>query len=277
MSKFADYLRANGATEDEIKILDTPTAQRAYDKMVEEAGAAVAAEKKRLADYQVQVDDYYAKTSATAKDLENKAIVASAEAARAKAALLEAQRQGLLDVAKDLGYTPEPPANTPPANTPPNPKWVTADDIMPAIESAGDGLAAIYDAANEHARLFPNVPFNARELRRAAVTAKKSLYDYWEEKFEVRKAREAYNAKQQSERDDKLRAEGEARAREKFASEYGNPATRPPVPSSSPFVIRKTDDGTVRQPWMKSEDENSNARVRKATENLIKRGETGVH
>jgi hypothetical protein len=273
---FAEYLRTQGATEDEIKSLATPRAEAAYAKLAEDSAAAIAAQKKRLDDYQIEVDKYYTETNAKAKKLENDAIVATAEAARARAALMKAQEQGLVDVAKDLGYDVAPPKDK--SVNPDNPKYVTEADIMPAIESAGDGLAAIYDAASEHARLFPNVPFNARELRRAAVASKKSLYDYWEDKFKVPEARAAYNAKQQAEHDEKLRLEGETRAREKFASEYGNPNTRPAVPSNSPFVPRKTDDGaSVRQPWMRSEDENSNARVRKATENLIKRGESGVH
>jgi hypothetical protein len=273
MSKFADYLRTLGTAEADITILDTPAAQKAYDAME----ARVVAEQQKMLDYQDKVNDYYTTTNAKAKQLENQAIVASADAARAKAALMEAQRQGLVDVAKDLGYTPEDPnARREPVVDPNAPKYLTLDTITPYLDNAGDGLAAVMDAMAEHSRLFPDKPFNAREIRRQAVAAKKSFYEFWEQSFGVPAARTAAQKAAQDAHDKAIADAARVDERAKFASEYGNPATRPAVSSTSPFIVKKAADGQVQQPWAKSEDAASNDRVRRATENFIKRGETGA-
>ena len=270
---FAEYLRSQGASDEDIKILDTPIARKAHEAME----SALAAEKQKMETYQGQVETYYTTTAAKAKELENRAIASAAEAARAKAALMEAQRQGLLDVAKDLGYTPDDPAKKEPPVDPNAPKYLTLDAVTPYLESAGDGLAAVMDAMVEHTRLFPDKPFNARAIRQAAVAAKKPFYQYWEETFKVSDARAAAETARQVAHDKQIADAARAEERAKLASEYANPNTRPAVASNSPFVIRKTADGKPEQPWNRSENELSDARVRKTTENIIKRGEQVTH
>ena len=162
---YAEYLRSQGATDEDIKVLDTPLARKAYESME----SRLAAEQGKLDTYQKQVDEYYKTTGATAKKLENEAIVAKAEAARAKTALMAAQDQGLLDVAKDLGYTPDDPAAKAAADRAAADRardYYTRDEVKGVLESAGDGLAALTDAIAEHGMSFPTVPFNAREIRR---------------------------------------------------------------------------------------------------------------
>lgn len=271
---FAEYLRSLGTADADIAILDTPAAQRAYERMTADSAAAITAEKKRLEDYQLQVDDYYKKTSAKAKELEDRAIAAAASEGRARAAIMEMQKQGLIENAKQYGFDPDPAAVVTPA-TPP--KYLTADDIMPSLDAAGEGLAAVMDAAAEHARLFPDKPFNARAIRAAAVAARKSFYQYWEETFKVPDARVAAETARQAAHDKQIADAARAEERAKLASEYANPNTRPAVASNSPFVLRKTADGKPEQPWTHSENELSDARVRKTTENIIKRGEQVTH
>jgi hypothetical protein len=270
---FAEYLRSLGTAEETIKLLDTPDAQRAYDKLVADRDTALAAERKKMEDYQVKVDEYYQTTKAKAKELEDRAINAGASEARARAAILEMQKAGLIENAKNYGFDPEVPVV--PAKK--DPEYLTIDAVTPYLESAGDGLAQVMDAMVEHTRLFPDKPFNARAIRQAAVAAKKPFYQYWEESFKVAEARVAADKARQDAHDKQIADAARAEERAKLASEYGNPATRPASPSNSPFVIRKTDDGATRQPWARSEDENSNTRVRRATENFIKRGEQVTH
>lgn len=274
MSKFADYLRSIGTSEEDVKLLDTPAANAAYEKMSADADARLAAEKKKLDDYQVNVEKYYIDTNARAEQLRNDAIAARANEARARAAILEMQKQGLIDNAKQFGFDPEAAPAAPAAAAP---KYLTADEIMPALDAAGDGLAAVMDAAAEHARLFPDKPFNARELRRASVAAKKSFYDYWQETFKVADAREAAAKARQEAHDKAVADAARADERAKLASEYANPNTRPASPSSAPFIIKRASDGKPETPWSRSENELSDLRVRKATENIIKRGEVVTH
>jgi hypothetical protein len=283
MSKFADYLRSLGTAEADITVLDTPAAQKAYDAMEARMAEAVKVERDKMETYQGQVNQYYETTNAKAKQLENQAIVATAEAARAKAALLEAQRQGLIDVARDLGYTPDDQAAKDAAARAAAERangGTNVDELMkqisPALESAGDGLAAVMDAMVEHTKLFPDRPFNAREIRRQSVAAHKPFYQYWEETFKVADARAAAAAAAQKAHDDKIAKDARDAAIAEMASTYGNPATRPAVPSNAPFVVRKSADGKPEAPWARSESEASDARVRRATENLIKSQGTGA-
>src|SRR4030095_9398117 len=107
---YAEYLKANGATEEEIKILDTAVSRRAFDKSqaeAEEARVAAAKLEETMKNYETRVNQWYQENDAKLKQVQNKAIAAEAEAARNKAALLEAERQGLLEnVAKNMGYEP---------------------------------------------------------------------------------------------------------------------------------------------------------------------------
>src|SRR5271156_642766 len=269
---FAEYLKSKGADDATITAMDTPLAREVYEQMNARAAEAETL-KTNMKAYETKVGEYYETTKAQADKRDRELILSRAEAARTRAALLAAQEQGLIDVAKDLNLKLDEPAKTP-ADAP---NYLTLDAVKPYLESAGDGLAAVIDATAEHSRLFPERPFNARQIRLEAVAANKPFYQYWEEKFGVRQARDAYETKQREAYELKLRKEGADAERAKFASEYGNPMTRPATPSNSPFFSRKTDDGKPRQPWAASEDENSNARVRRATENFIKRGEEAAN
>ena len=269
---FAEYLKSKGADDATIAAMDTPLAREVFDAMQAKAAEADTL-RTNMKSYETKVGEYYETTKQQAEKRDKELMLARAEAARSRAAILSLQEQGLVDVAKDLGFDPKEPPKVEPAA----PKYVTEADIMPAINNAGEGLAAVMDAMVEHNRLFPDKPFNARAIRQESVAAGKSFYDYWETKFNVRDARAAYEAKQKTDYESRLREEGAKAEREKLASMYANPNTRPAVPSSSPFVVKKSADGKVEQPWAKSEDQRSDDRVRRATENLIKRGEQATH
>jgi hypothetical protein len=273
MSKYGDYLKSMGATEEEIKVLDTPVAARAYDKQIEDSQAVLAKQEEVMKNYESRVQSWYAENDAKLKQVQNQSIAEAARAAKAEAALMEAQKQGLLDVAKDLGYSTEP---VKPAVTAPDDRYLTMDKFQQAGDAFAANLAGLLDAANEHARLFPGQPFNAEQLRREAQAAGKTLLPYWEEKFKVRDAREQAAAKQRDAEIAKWKAEGAKEKETELVSRFGNPETRPMQPSKNPFAVRPDDKlRNDNQPWNKSETQLQNDRVSRAAQRLVERQTSG--
>jgi len=274
---YAEYLKANGATEDEIKVLDTTVARRAFDKSqteAEEARAAAVKLEETMKNYETRVNQWYQENDSKLKQVQNQAVASAAEAARAKAALMEAQKLGLHDIAKDLGYEVEPPK--PAAAAAPDDRYLTMEKFQQAGDTFAANLTAMLDAANEHARLFPNVPFNAEALRREAQTQGKTLLPYWEEKYKVREAREQALAKQRDAEIAKWKAEGAKEKETELISRLGNPDMRPLVPSKSPFTVRPDDKlRNDNQPWNKSETQLQNDRVTRAAQKLVERQTSG--
>jgi hypothetical protein len=276
---YAEYLKANGATEDEIKVLDTAVSRRAFDKSqaeAEEARAASAKLEETMKNYESRVNSWYQENDAKLKTVQSQAVAAAAEAARHKAALLEAQRQGMIELAKGAGYDPEP--EKPAAAAAPDDRYLTMDKFAAAGDTFAANLAGLIDAASEHARLFPNVPFNADQLRREAQAQGKTLLPYWEEKYKVRDAREAAIQRQRDAEIAKWKAEGAKEKETELVSRFGNPETRTLVPSKSPFVPRKEDPLRAdNQPWNKTESQLSNDRVERATKRLIEKQSSGIN
>jgi hypothetical protein len=187
---------------------------------------------------------------------------------------MEAQRQGMVDVAKDLGYTPDEPR---PVVTAPDDRYLTMEKFQAAGGEFAAQLTGLLDAASEHARLFPGTPFNAEQLRREATASGKTLLPYWEEKYKVRDAREAAAKKQHDDEIAKWKQEGAKEKEAQMASLYGNPEMRPLVPSKSPFTPRKDDALRSDQPWNKSEVQLQNDRVQRVAQKLIERQSGGLN
>src|SRR5580765_486326 len=275
---YAEYLKANGATEDEIKVLDTAVSRRAFDKSqadAEEARAAAAKLEETMKNYETRVNQWYTENDAKLKQVQNQAVTSAAEAARAKAALLEAQRQGMVDVAKDLGYEAEPPKQQPAQL---DDRYLSREAFAAAGETFAANLAGLLDAANEHARLFPGTPFNADQLRREAQASGKTLLPYWEEKYKVREAREQAAQKQRDAEIAKWKQEGAKEKETELISRLGNPELRPLVPSKSPFAVRPDDKLRAdNQPWNKSETQLQNDRITRASQKLMERQTSGLN
>ena len=150
------------------------------------------------------------------------------------------------------------------------------DNNVYVLRCTATGDAVLLDAANEHARLFPNVPFNAEQLRREAQSQGKTLLPYWEEKFKVRDAREQAAQKQRDAEIAKWKAEGAKEKETELVSRFGNPETRPMVPSKSPFAVRPDDKLRAdNQPWNKSETQLANDRVVRGVQKLAERQSEG--
>jgi hypothetical protein len=240
---------------------------------------AAEAEKTRIEAnakaYEDRVNAWYEEQNKKVSNTERELVVVKANEARAREALLAAQKQGLLDVAKDLGYNPDPV-------TPPNPnpgapgfdpnKYFNRDEIIEIAQREGDAIAIAQDIAAEHRILFPDKPLKFRELRAEAQQKKVSVEQLWMDRFGVAAAREAQAKAARDAEVSKLVAEQVKVKEAEFISRYGNPDARPLAPSTSPLTARPA-TGREKQPWdLGGGETGSNLqqdRVKRATEKVL--------
>jgi hypothetical protein len=276
MATYAEYLKSQGASDEDIKLLDTSIARKAYEKM-EEGVVRLAEERdaaKRAAkEYNDKANEWFDTTTAAYKDMEKKYMSAESEKARAIALIKTAQDQGLIELAEKAGFNVPPKDTPPPASGFDAEKYFTRDDILRIANQEGEAIATAQDIAYQHQRLFPDKPLNFRQLRQEAVSRKLPVEQVWKDKFKVDEAISARDAADQAARDKKLIEQGEAQAREKFASQYGNPDTRPLAPSHSPFTPRP-EGGRDKQPWDSNENALANDRVARVTKKLMEKNLT---
>lgn len=280
---YGEYLKSQGANDEDIKLLDTPIARKAFDAAQAELTAARAAAKS-AADAQAadraELEKWYQEKQVPAfQTMQNDLIKAQANEAKARAAVLALQKQGLIDVAKDLGYdftTPVVPPVKEGASALDASKYFTKDDILAIATKESEAIAIMSDIAAEHVYLFGSPLRSARELRAEAVKRNLPLEQVWMEKFGVAKARTDKEAADTKAKEDVMRKQITEQVTAEFASKYANPDTRPLESSRSPFAPRPTVN-REKAPWETSLDgENgSNDRVRRATLNAMK--SQGVH
>ena len=279
MITYAEYLKSQGASDEDIKLLDTAIGRKAYEAMATQA-AADAAEKARIEAnakaYEDRVNAWYEEQNKKVSDTERELVVVKANEARARKALMAAQEQGLLDVAKDLGYEPDKPttAAAPNLGAPgfdPN-RYFTRDEIVEIATREGDAIAIAQDIAAEHRILFPDKPLKFRELRAEAQQKKVSVEQLWMDRFGVAAAREAQAKAARDAEVSKLVAEQVKVKEAEFISRYGNPDARPLAPSTSPLTARPA-TGREKQPWdLGGGETGSNLqqdRVKRATEKVL--------
>ena len=251
---YAEMLRANGATEEDIKVLDHPAARKAFD-------AQQAAWQTRFSEHDARTNEWYQTVTGLQEETNRKAVKSAAEAARLKAAILAARDTGLAEVAGIDLDAPATAAATNPASPTFDPsKYISAEQLTQVAEREGDAMAAIQDIPEEHRDLFPGQKLNWRELRREAVSRRMSFEALWSERYNVPAARQKAAETRQTAHDDKIRKEAEDRVRTEMASKYGDPNVRPLMPSNSPLAPRPA-AGRDKQPW--ESGDRSNERVQK--------------
>ncbi len=276
---WAEHLKANGATAEEIALLDTAPARRAFDKQMADAQAAIEAANaegtRKMEEYRGTMNQWYEEKVVPDMTAANAAAVtAKADAERAKAAILAAAQrdEGLKQVAINMGWQVEGAAPIV-TNNPANPnfdptQYFKRDEVVSAFEKEADAIALAQDIAIEHSRLFPGQTLSFRDLQRESKAAKQPLEQFWMNKYKVGEARAAQAAASKKADEDKIRAEERTKVESEMASRYGNPMTRPLTPSTSPFTkVIRPDDG--KQPWERGD--NSSNRVQRATEAVIKK------
>jgi len=277
-AEYIEHLRANGASDDDIKALTegsfAATAIKSFDVAQARIATEVAAAAKAKADataYQEKADKWWNEQAIPEyQKMERESTLAKANEARIVAAIKASQDEGLKAIAKEMGY-PVDGAAAPPDKKPDaidTSKFVTQDMVLQLAEREGDAIAIASDIAFEHRQLFPDKPLNFREMRKSAVAAKKPVEQYWMETFGVAAAREAAATARQKAHDDALVEQGKTAERERLTSLYGNPDARPLQPSTSPFAVRK-ETGRDKQPWEVGEANLERDRVTRATKHVV--------
>src|SRR6266478_2375322 len=106
MKSYAEYLRENGASEEDVKVMDTAIARRGYETLqtnLEAAQASAATAKTDLANYDSW---YYDKSLPAYNKMQQDLIAAQGEVARSNAIIKAAQERGLLEVAENAVVSP---------------------------------------------------------------------------------------------------------------------------------------------------------------------------
>src|SRR5262249_43944762 len=99
------------------------------------------------------------------------------------------------------------------------------------------------------------------------------VFSYAEKKYNLSAAREAAAKKSHDEEIAKWKAEGAKEKETEMVSKYGNPETRPMMPSRQPLFQTKTGDALRegKHPWDQTDGKLQQDRVERATKKLIER------
>lgn len=281
---YAEYLKANGATDAEVTVLDTPVGRRAFEKQQTELAEAVRTRDLAVTD-RTNYQTWYETQAVPAFD-KKETELAAAKANEARVAALVRERaktdEGLREVAKTMGIEVDAP-NTPPAASAGGTEIsraieefkkqvYTRDEILQIARAEGKAIATMGKIIQEHERLFPNTPIVDWEgIREQAESSKKPFEQVWMEKFNVADARAKALKAADDARIATIVAEQVKAKEAELISRFGNPDTRPLAASSSPFVLRPA-TGRDKQPWETDGNAMQNDRVQRATQRAIERG-----
>ena len=258
MPSYAEYLKSFGATEEDLKVLDTPVARKAYDKMVADQEAAVNQEKQNsqqaMQGYREEMNNWYEqKVLPEWENYKTEAATAKANEARAQAIVREASKtnEGLKKVAENMGWDIE--GNRSPAEVkkeqPTQGNYFTREETLNAFNKAEDAIALAQDLASEYSLYYPNQRLNMRQLNQEAKAARKPIEQYFNEKYKINEMRAKMEQDRQTARDEAIRKEEREKVQSEYASKYGNPMTRPPMPSDNPFAKINRPAADSKQPW----------------------------
>lgn len=275
MSTYAEFLRAQGATDDDIKILDTPLARKGYDAQVK---AVADAQAKITASETAQRKWYDEQVVPISAKLQKERDTAVMNEAAANARLKAAQDAGLIEIAANQDADAAARAAAAAKGDTFDPgkyNLVTRDTLLEVAQQEGEAIAIAQDIAAEHSVLFPGQRLSFRDLRKDAVARKVSVEQVWREKYNVDAARTTKTAADTAAYEAKLRKEGDDAATARFAAERANPAMGVAVPSRTPFTGRNpaaatsTDGAKIRQPWDMSDSEREQSRQAPVVQRLV--------
>lgn len=260
---YAEFLKENGATDDEIKILDVPSARKAYDAQVKLAADAASAAAKAKADADAYQKWYEEQGLPYATRMEQERDVARAEAAAEKARLKTLQDAGLIkvaaedDAAKAAAAAAAANGGKLPADFDPK-KYVPVEQFQELAVRAADSISLMADLQQEHQALgLP--PVSWRALKSEAAAARQDVETFWRTKFNVDAKRAEKAAADRAAYEKKIADDAVA----KFRVE--NPASNPllgiAVPSRTPFTAKPPSASDAAMPWNKSDTERVNDRI----------------
>lgn len=261
MATYAEFLKSQGATDEDVKLLDTPLARKAHDTM--QAQVTEATETQRRANQHFKdMEEWHKGVEAINIKLATERDSANVERAGAIAKLKAAQEAGLITLAEIA----EPGSSTPRAGETPAfdaSKYVDRDMLLQVAAQEGDAIATFADIQSEHHELF-GTRINARELRKEAISRRIPVEQLWMEKYGVAAKRTEVAAAKTKAHEDSIRLAARKEVETEMASKYANPLTAPPRASENPFSTRPPSVGeAAAQPWNLSDSARSNARLQK--------------
>jgi hypothetical protein len=173
--------------------------------------------------------------------------------------LKAAKEYGFLSDEAASGIVPGTPPGNPipgspaapgaPASGAPDSRYVSASDFTRQVTEIPAMLGRLTKMSNEHFSLFGAPLLDVDELIGEAQRRKVNVQQVWSEKYKVEDKRKEITSAASAAHDRQVAEE----AVRKYASDHGQPFTRPGVVSTaSRFVSKSTDD--VRQPWKGSRE-----------------------
>jgi hypothetical protein len=264
MATYAEFLKSSGASDEDIKLLDTPVARKAYERLeaavVEKENARLAAEKKTAAYqnwYEKEALPYVTDTEAKLKTTEATLI---GERARLKAL----QEAGLIEVAANDDAAKKAAEEAAKRGMPEfdASKYVPREQFNELAVKAADSITLVADLAQEHSALgLP--PVSWRTLKTEASAAGQDVETYWKAKFGVEAARAAKSAAAVAAHEAKIAEQAIAKYKQEHPASAVNPALGFGSPSSNPFTGKVPSASDAQHPWNRSDSEKVNSRINK--------------
>jgi len=264
MATYAEFLKSSGASDEDIKLLDTPVARKAYERLeaavVEKENARVAAEKK-TAKYQEWYENEALPYTA---NVEAKLKTAEATLVGERARLKALQEAGLIEVAAndDAARAAAAAAAASGAPTFDPAKFVPREQFNELAVKAADSITLVADLAQEHSALgLP--PVSWRALKSEASAAGQDVETYWKTKFNVDQKRAEKSAAAVAAHEAKIAEQAIAKYKQEHPASAVNPALGFGSPSSNPFTGKVPSASDAQHPWNRSDSEKVNSRINK--------------
>jgi hypothetical protein len=281
MAKLEDILKADGWTDADIAaqatLLNDPKFRASVEKtygILETENAAYKTENQKWADWH---------------EKDGKELIALYEKERADAVALAGSLEARLKLAEKDGFAPK--REEPNPNPNPNPAAgnepfdakkagvVTWDEAKRLMQAEGEAMALVQDLTMEYQYLtgksLLDYTYNTQDGRtlrgmtalRAESMANKApdIRTFAETKFGFQAQRDRIAAEQKAKAEEAIRAD----ERNKIIGQYGNPNTRPLMPSNEPFIPRPA-SAEAKHPWEQPAQERTRARVERAIQTQLK-------
>jgi len=261
---YAEFLKAQGATEDEIKLLDTPTAQRAFAKLQADTTAAQAAADKASKQAAAMQKWYDEQALPYVTETESKYKIAEANLAAERARTKALQEAGLIEVAAqdDAAKAAAAAAASSGSPTFDPTKFVPREQFNELAVRAADSITLVADLAQEHQALgLP--PVSWRTLKSEAAAANQDVETFWKTRYNVDAKRAEKAAAEKSAYEKKIAEDAIAKYRAEHPASAVNPALGFGQPSANPFTGKIPSASDATQPWLRSDSEKVNSRVNK--------------
>lgn len=261
---YAELLKSQGATDDDIKILATPLAERVYAKQQSDLATAQAAADKATKQAAAYQEWYNTQALPYLSDVESKLKVSEATLTGERARLKALQDAGLIEVAEQSEAEKLAAVEAAKRGAPtfdPT-KFVPREQFNELAVKAADSITLVADLAQEHASLgLPAVSWRA--LKAEAAAASQDVETYWKAKFNVDAKRSERDLAVKAAYEKKVGEDAVAKYRQEHPASGVNPALGFGGPSVNPFTGKVPSASDATQPWARSDSEKVNSRINK--------------